>query len=137
MLISRKGTLNIFMASVASFLISGGMIHLVGFGTNTSNALRRPLIKHNHSTWGYLMLSKATFNKIKAVINMIFIALSAVLIIIGLIAFFAALFVHFHSGLIGVQAAFGGLFVMWIGFFGLRTGLQDGCPISCCKTEKE
>lgn len=75
------------------------------------------------------MLSEKSFCKAKALVNMLFGALSLVIFLVGLVAFFAALIVHFHSGLIGIQAAFGGIFVMWLGLFGLRTVLKDGCPM--------
>ena len=79
------------------------------------------------------MLSEKSFCKIKALVNMVFGALSIVIVALGLISFLIGLYVSIKSGMLGLKSALSGVFLSWLGLFGLRLVLKDGGPVSNLK----
>ena len=79
------------------------------------------------------MLSEKSFCKIKALVNMVFGALSIVIVALGLISFLIGLYVSIKSGMLGLESALSGVFLSWLGLLGLRLVLKDGCPVSNLK----
>lgn len=74
------------------------------------------------------MLNKKTICILKAILNTLFGLFSSILVIGGLVIFFAGLIAYFSAG-VGVQGVFSGVIFTWLGCFGLRSIIKEGCPM--------